>query len=280
MSDVATKLGYLNSTKAAIKEALINKGVEVADTDTFRSYADKIGSIESSGTEKSAGIVIDVGSTIDDAGTLTAVGASSLTIYATDVGEDALNGTWEGSSLTTVAFPTLTSITGKQALYHTFSKCASLTSVSFPSLTTVSAYNAMRGVVQYCTALYSLEFPSLTTISEGYAMYGICYGATNVTSLDLPNLSGSLYYCALGANNTVKKIWIPKEVTKIVAATTPDSTEYSYSYSPFYNCDSSLVIYTDATEKLDGWSDYCFNISATATATVVYGATHEDFEGA
>lgn len=42
---IASKLSYLNDTKKAIKDALINKGVEVSDTDTFRSYADKISEI-------------------------------------------------------------------------------------------------------------------------------------------------------------------------------------------------------------------------------------------
>lgn len=39
------KLNYLLDTKEAIKEAIINKDVKVTDTDTFRSYADKINSI-------------------------------------------------------------------------------------------------------------------------------------------------------------------------------------------------------------------------------------------
>ena len=39
------KLNYLLDTKEAIKEAIVNKNVEVSDTDTFRSYADKIDSI-------------------------------------------------------------------------------------------------------------------------------------------------------------------------------------------------------------------------------------------
>lgn len=42
---IADKLSYLQDTKTAIKEALLNKGVEVSDSDTFRSYADKISSI-------------------------------------------------------------------------------------------------------------------------------------------------------------------------------------------------------------------------------------------
>ena len=39
------KLNYLLGTKEAIKEAIINKNVEVNDTDSFRSYADKINGI-------------------------------------------------------------------------------------------------------------------------------------------------------------------------------------------------------------------------------------------
>lgn len=48
MGTIADKLTYLNATKAAIKAAIVNKGVSVSDTDTFRSYADKIVSIETS----------------------------------------------------------------------------------------------------------------------------------------------------------------------------------------------------------------------------------------
>ena len=45
MGTINEKLNYLLQTKEAIKEAMINKNVEVSDTDTFRSYADKINGI-------------------------------------------------------------------------------------------------------------------------------------------------------------------------------------------------------------------------------------------
>ena len=51
MSTTADKLNYLISTKNAIKQAIIDKGVNVTDTDTFRSYATKIGEIQSGGGE-------------------------------------------------------------------------------------------------------------------------------------------------------------------------------------------------------------------------------------
>lgn len=45
MGTTADKLEYLQGTKAAIKEAIVNKGVAVPDGTTFRAYAEKIGDI-------------------------------------------------------------------------------------------------------------------------------------------------------------------------------------------------------------------------------------------
>lgn len=56
MGTIADKLTYLNGTKTAIKEAIEAKGVTVADTDTFRSYADKIGEISGGDTLMFAGV--------------------------------------------------------------------------------------------------------------------------------------------------------------------------------------------------------------------------------
>ena len=49
MGTTADKLNKLEETKAAIKTAITNKGVEVSDSDTFASYADKINSIPTGG---------------------------------------------------------------------------------------------------------------------------------------------------------------------------------------------------------------------------------------
>lgn len=48
---IIENLEYLKETKEAIKEAIINKGVSVQDTDTFRSYAEKIDRIEPNNIE-------------------------------------------------------------------------------------------------------------------------------------------------------------------------------------------------------------------------------------
>ena len=46
---IQDKLAYLEETKEAIKQSIIAKGVSVSEEDTFRSYADKIETIETGG---------------------------------------------------------------------------------------------------------------------------------------------------------------------------------------------------------------------------------------
>lgn len=46
---IQDKLAYLEETKEAIKQSIIAKGVSVSESDTFRSYADKIETIETGG---------------------------------------------------------------------------------------------------------------------------------------------------------------------------------------------------------------------------------------
>ena len=48
MGTLADKLQYLKGTKDAIMNAIIEKGVEITSSDTFRSYADKIAQISGS----------------------------------------------------------------------------------------------------------------------------------------------------------------------------------------------------------------------------------------
>ena len=42
---IDSQLTYLEETKLLLKDAIINKGQNIQDTDTFRSYANKIDQI-------------------------------------------------------------------------------------------------------------------------------------------------------------------------------------------------------------------------------------------
>lgn len=46
MGTISNKIEYLKDTKDAIRTAIEDKGITVSDTDTFRSYATKIGQID------------------------------------------------------------------------------------------------------------------------------------------------------------------------------------------------------------------------------------------
>lgn len=58
MGTIADKLTYLNDTKTAIKDAIVAKGISVSDTDTFRSYADKVAEIQTKKMGMSIGNII------------------------------------------------------------------------------------------------------------------------------------------------------------------------------------------------------------------------------
>ena len=57
MGTIEDKLNKLLDTKAAIKTALIGKGQSISDSDTFASYADKIGAISVTATDDGEGNV-------------------------------------------------------------------------------------------------------------------------------------------------------------------------------------------------------------------------------
>ena len=51
MGTINEKLNYLLQTKENIKQAIKGKGIEITDSDSFRSYAEKIGTIKGGGDE-------------------------------------------------------------------------------------------------------------------------------------------------------------------------------------------------------------------------------------
>ena len=51
MGTINEKLNYLLQTKENIKQAIKGKGVGITDSDSFRSYAEKIGTIKAGGDE-------------------------------------------------------------------------------------------------------------------------------------------------------------------------------------------------------------------------------------
>ena len=190
----ADKLSYLLNTKAAIKAAIIDHGVSVSDTDTFRSYADKIRTISS-------------GSSSTDHSLEDAILQDTLTDYTNDritkLRDSALRAT---NNLTSVNFPNVTTI-GKEALaynesLHTiimpaltdageaaFFENYELTEINLPNLKNIGSMGFMN-----CFALESAEFASLTDIPTQ-----CFFDCESLTSLTL----SSSTMVTLGATNAL-----------------------------------------------------------------------------
>ena len=215
MSTTADKLNYLISTKNAIKQAIIDKGVDVSDTDTFRSYANKIVDIQAG----SAGGDYDIEVTLNDDGTqsLNVIDASG---EKTNKFLQLIEGT-ENVSLTAQDFGDITEIRQYAFAYATnlvsvllpntiisisysaFNGCSGLTSIEIPSSVTSIGDSAFRD----CSSLTSIEIPSGVTSIGQYAFYG-CTSLTTMTVLPTtpPTLSNT------GAISTATtSIYVPDE---------------------------------------------------------------------
>lgn len=60
MGTTADKLGYLSNTKELIRQAIIQKGVNVSENETFRTYPEKIQQIETGGGAEWGEIHVDI----------------------------------------------------------------------------------------------------------------------------------------------------------------------------------------------------------------------------
>ena len=187
MATIAEQLTSLANTKTAIKDAIVAKGVVIADTDPFSAYATKIGQISSGGTPSYIPRKV-----IDSTGKLVADPTQTTFSIApaTDVDSYSLYyGLSFRTNLTSADLSSLTTVSGSYAMNSCFANCTNLTSVDLSSLTTISGSNAMYYCFKDCTGLTSVDLLSLTTISGSYAMNDCFHYCSNLTSIDLSSLT-------------------------------------------------------------------------------------------
>ena len=221
MGTIADKLTYLNGTKTAIKEAIKAKGVTVTDTDTFRSYATKIGEISGGGAPATKyGCSIDnILGNVDEKGAYqtptepftldmssvkslpnnalfykfyqsNATGALIIGLEGDLSGRSAMNSCFSWcTGLTSVDLSSLMTISGENAMNSCFSSCTGLTSVDLSSLTTISGDNAMRNCFFICNSMISITLSALTTISGSTAMRGCFTNCAAMTTISFPALT-------------------------------------------------------------------------------------------
>lgn len=195
MGTTAEKLNYLAQTKGAIKSAIIAKGVDVTDDDTFRSYASKIQEIQ--------------GGTV--AGYTPNEIAQSLVsgnlFFTTDV--IGAYSFYNDLGITGVDAPNAVTI-GTYAFYN----IKNIISLNIPNVTTIGNYAFTAPTIQ------SLDLPLCTSIGTN------CFtNCPTITSINLPELTAvggsSLGY--LGVKNLV----LPK-VTSIGNSALTNSKTLEY----------------------------------------------------
>ena len=254
MGTTSDKLNYLISTKNAIKQAIIDKGVDVSDTDTFRSYANKIVDIQAGST----GGDYDIEVTLNDDGTqsLNVIDASG---EKTNKFLQLIEST-ENVSLTAQDFGDIT-----KTRQHAFAYANNLISAVLPNTITSIGSQAFRN----CSNLTSVTFEEnsqLTSISD----YAFAY-CSNLTSISLPNSVTNIGESAFRECSSLTSIEIPSSVTSIgnnafeycsslttmtVLPTTPptlsNTSAISSATTSIYVPDESVDAYKQATN----WSNF------------------------
>lgn len=251
MATIAEQLTSLANTKTAIKNAIVAKGVSVADTDTFASYATKIGEIQTGGggevvNKTKFGITIDefIGD-VDADGVYTrptvpmsinlsgvkSVSANSFVnaftgkyiaeVIADDVifvGErgfqNAFTSTAGGSAK--IRFGSLEEVTEDSAFYG-FCNFNNVLDVVFSKLKKISAKDAFNSAFSSARMIPDEVFPVLEELSGNNALSGFrsVSSADTIRFSALKKITGGTdsLYPTLGLYSGV--VWQLPSVTEI-----------------------------------------------------------------
>lgn len=188
---ISDKLNYLSETKTAIKNAIIEKGIEVSDTDTFRSYAEKISAIESGSADNYLGRIVTEDGTLQFPTTsytftmpdnITKIGTKGL--YYAFYGNAVLD---ELQPVGGIAHADLSSVKsiGSYGLCYAFAGCANLQIIDLSNLENISDYGLYEAFSG--SRLTSINLGAVTDIGS-YGLYSAFYEAEDLSSVDLGNL--------------------------------------------------------------------------------------------
>ena len=171
---------------------------------------------------------------------------------------------------------------------HAFRGCSSLAAFDIPSTVTTIYQYAFYG----CSSIDGITIPSATTTIGNYAFCG-CSGMTNFDFAGVSQLT-ALGSTTLGNCSGLVRIIIPASVTTInnnvfknctglisiyIPNTTTTISASSAANSPFAGCSSSLIIYTNASSKLSGWSTYWnyYGTTSSQKLTVKFNTSLESY---
>ena len=188
---IKDKLEHLLETKQAIKQAIIDKGQEIADTDTFRSYAEKIKAIEAG----SAGLDYNIEQVLNEE-----TGAFELRITdnpnaVKDMLQAIVDATnscdWLFHNYAGTEFIDISRLDTSKVttMAHMFYNCDKLQTLDLSSFNT-SNVTYMNDMFRSCTSLTELDISSFNT-SKVTNMTYMFYYCQKLQTLDLSSFNTS-----------------------------------------------------------------------------------------
>lgn len=181
MGTTADKLNKLLETKAAIRNAIISKGVEVADDTKFADYPSKIASIVGGGGGETP--PVDPGETPE-----TPVENSFYEIYFGIKTYDNTNYDsllWDYNGAETELDLSILDTSNVTAMSYAFDSCSLITSLNLSNWDT-SQVTTMSRMFAECESLTELDLSSFNTPSVTDMGY-MFYYCSSLTSLDFSN---------------------------------------------------------------------------------------------
>lgn len=225
MSTTVDKLNYLNETKSSIKESIINKGVNVSNSDTFQSYAEKISQIE---TGKSSIILSN-----DDPYNVTndqyLIKRLIKEIDLTDVNFNArsLDNMFSYfESLEKIIWPSSFDVSDSDSISTMFRDCKSLKTIDLSSWKGLSSISNCSYAFFGCESLTEAIIKNINANNTEY-MFNNC---KSLLSLDMSSWSD-------GIRSTSYMFW-GCESLKSLKIYPLNLDECSSMYNMFYNCTS------------------------------------------
>ena len=278
MATIAEQLTSLANTKTAIKDAIVAKGVAVADTDPFSAYADKIGQISGgSAPTTKFGVSIDnvfpvAGSELSRPITPTTDQQFSLNMNGiTKIDSKALAYKFYfNNAITGADFPDLVEIYSDDACNNAFVSCQNLKVVSAPKLESIDGAKACLYMFGFAGIEGQVSLPSLKTI-RGTSACENMFSYSGITGVSVPSLTtidGSSACRYMFKNTGLTRIDFPALTT----ITNANSLGTSSSNGMFAGCTGLLEIHfrADAQATIEGLSGYASKFGAPSTCTIYF----------
>ena len=242
------KLTYLNGTKEAIKQAIIDKGVSVTEADTFRSYASKIEEIQSGGSSGDCPKhTLDLTDGVSNSFNITKE-IKEIILPSNMDNVIAMSGCFSHCTLlTSITLPELPNVT---TMSDCFASCYSLTSITLPSsLPMVSDINSC---FDQCSSLTSITLPELPNVTTMGGMFRQCYSLRSITLLELPKVEDmydTFVFCS-----KLTSITLPSSL--------PNVTNMSGCFSNCSSLTSITLLELPNVTTMSSCFNYCYALTS------------------